>query len=190
MAEKKVLVVCNLNSSRSQLIEDFLRGKYGSEIDVNSAGIYVNRLREDDPRTPLTVDMLDDTDPVLATESENFYRIRYDYLHNDERIGKVHNLRIPDVFLTHPRAFISDPKIDYDEWFEITRNHPEFQALRKYVASLDPRQASDLVEALYIRDQFSARQEKLATSNLKYPNDLLFKALEYRFPKIDRIIRA
>lgn len=189
---EKINVVCGLNSSRSQIIEEFLRSKYSSNSDINikSSGLDVYILREDDKRTLFTKEMARGADVILASDHDRFYRIRYNLLDNDERhIQKVHLLRIPDVFHTHKNAFLSNPKTpDYGTYIQKIRQEPEFKELAEYIKALGLKECSELLEAIYIKELYSAHLAPRLRQDKKYPSELLYKTLEFRFPSINKLI--
>jgi len=189
---KKINVVCGLNSSRSQIVEEFLRKKYSSNPDINikSSGLDVYILREDDKRTLFTKEMARGADVILASDHDRFYRIRYNLLDNDERhIQKVHLLKIPDVFHTHKNAFLSNPKTsNYETYIQKIRQEPEFKELAEYIKALGPKECSELLEAIYTKELYSAHLAPRLRQDKKYPSELLYKTLEFRFPSINRLI--
>ncbi len=189
---KNIYVICSLNSSRSQIIEEFLRNKYllTPKINIKSAGLDVHILREDDKRTLFTKELAKKTDLILASDHSNFYRIRYFLLDNNEKhIKKVHLLRIPDVFHTHKNTFLNNPQTpDYETYMEKIRQEPEFSQLEKYINALTPQEASILTESIYIKELYTTHLNPKLRQDKKYPSKLLYKTLEFRFSSIDRLI--
>jgi len=192
MNMKKIHIVCGLNSSRSQIIEEFLKSKYHAnpEINIKSSGLDVYILREDDKRTLFTKKMAKEADVMFASDHDKFYRIRYNLLDNDERyIKKVHLLKIPDVFHTHKNVFLASPKTsDYKIYMQKIRQESGFSQLAKYINNLTPKEASILTEAIYIKELYSAHLHPRLRQDKKYPSKLLYKTLEFRFPSINKLI--
>lgn len=192
MNMKEINIVCGLNSSRSQIIEEFLKSKYHAnpEISIKSSGLDVHILREDDKRTLFTKKMAKETDVILASDHDKFYRIRYNLLDNDEKhIQKVHLLKIPDVFHTHKNVFLVSPKTpDYETYMQKIRQQSEFSQLEKYINNLIPKLASILTEAIYIKELYSAHLNPRLRQDKKYPSELLYKTLQFRFPAINKLI--
>ena len=189
---KEINKVCGLNSSRSQIIEEFLKSKYHAnpEINIKSSGLDVYILREDDKRILFTKKMAKEADVILASDHDKFYRIRYNLLDNNKRcIQKVHVLKIPDVFHTHKNVFLASPKtFDYEIYMQKIRQEPEFSQLEKYINNLTPKEASILTESTYIKELYSAHLNPKLRQDKKYPSELLYKTLEFRFPLINKLI--
>jgi len=189
---KKIYTVCSLNSSRSQIMQEFLRDKYNStpEVEINSAGLNVQILREDDKRTLFTKEIAEQSDIILAADHELFYRIRYELFKNEkDQIKKVYLMRIPDVFYTHKNVFLSGPgNSSYEESMEKIRAGSEFSQLLEEIVKLTPKEASILTEALYTKELCGVHLNPSLRQNKKYPNELLYKTLEFRFPWIAQLI--
>ncbi len=189
---KNICTVCSLNSSRSQVMEEFLRGKYASnpEININSAGLNVDILREDDKRTLFTKEMARETDVIFTSDHNIFYGVRYRLLKNDKnQISKVHLLRIPDVFHTHKNVFLSSlENPDYENFMQKIEQEPEFQKLLRYIGALKPRDCSELLESIYTKELYSAHLNPALRQDKKYPFELLHKTLEFRFSRIAELI--
>ena len=189
--KKLVYIVCGLNASRSQVVEEFLKGKYSdaSEIEIKSAGLNVDILREDDKRTPFTKELAEKASIIFVSDHDKFYRVRYNLLKNNKRhIGKIHLLRIPDVFHIHKNAHLGKDISEYIDYLNSINQQPEFSALRKYVSHLTQKEASALMEALYIKELYSAHLPPNMRQDKKYPFQLLYKTLEFRLPWISRLI--
>ena len=189
---KNIFTVCSLNSSRSQIMQEFLKERYNlnQEITINSAGLNVERLREDDKRTQFTKELAEKSDLILAADHDVYYRIRYSLLENKEdQIKKVYLMRIPDVFYTHEKAFLSsheDP--NYKSYMEKIKEEPEFSRLLEEINRLTPREASILTEAVYTKELYSAHLNPKLRQDKRYPNELLHKTLEFRFLWISKLI--
>lgn len=186
---KNIWVVCGLNSSRSQTIEEFLKDKYNSDSNLNikSAGLDVFSMGKNDRRILFTEEMAREASLILASDCEKFSRIKYNLLKNDEsQIGKVHLLRIPDVFHIHRNAAINRQK--YDKMMEKIESEFEFRELSGYISALSSREASELTEALYIKELYTAHLPPYLRQDKKYPFQLLHKTLEHRFPEISGLI--
>jgi hypothetical protein len=189
---KNIWVVCGLNASRSQMIEEFLKDKYKSnpEIRIKSAGLDVTLVREDDQRILFTEQTAREASLVLVSDHDKFYRIRYKLLNNDEkRIRKVHVLRIPDVFYTHRNAYLpGNGGLSYDEHIQRIESEPEFKELAQHIKKLSPKEASELTEALYTKELYSSHLPPNLRQDKKYPSGLLYKTLGFRSPWISRLI--
>ncbi len=186
---KNVWVVCGINASRSQTIEQFLSERYVSspQIKIRSAGLDVDIMREDDKRTLLTKEMAEEADIIFASDHDKFHRIS-DIL-NNQSIGKLHLLRIPDVFHTHRNAYLpGKDNLSYEEYMQKIESEPEFKELLKYVDELNPKESSALTEALYVKELYSAHLPPNKRQDKKFPFQLLYKTLEFRFPEISELI--
>lgn len=186
---KNIDIVCGLNASRSQFIQEFLRDKYRSnpEININSAGLNVDKFAENDKRTLYTKEMAGKTDIILVSDHFIFYRIRHDLLENDEnQIKRVHNMRIPDVFHIHKNAALDESV--YEQNMQKIKDNPEFIELVGYIKALSPEEASALMEAIYIKELYTAHLYPKLRQDKKYPFELLHKTLEFRFPKMSELI--
>jgi len=189
---KNIWIVCGLNSSRSQVIKEFLRERYKShsDIGIKSAGLDVCILREDDKRTLFTEQMAREASLVLVSDHDKFYRVRYNLLKNDDRhIGKIHLLRIPDVFHTHKNAYLMGNGLSYEGHMQKIENNPEFKELIEYMGGLTPREASILTESLYTKELYTAHLPPNMRQDKKYPFQLLYKTLEFRLPWISKLIK-
>lgn len=190
---KIIYSVCSLNSSRSQIISEFLKEKYKSdrEINIRSAGLDVQILREDDKRTLFTEELAENADVILAMDHQLYYRIRYHLLKNgEEQIRKVHLMRIPDVFYTHENVFLSGQgNLNYKDYMKRIEEDPEFSLLLKKILSLSNRESSALTEAIYTKELFEVHLNPALRQDKKYPNELLNKTLEFRFPWINELIK-
>lgn len=188
--KKLVYVVCGLNASRSRVVEDFLRGKYKdkSGIEIRSAGLDVDIFKEDDKKTLFTEKMARESSLIFVSDEYKLDRT-YDLLGNGPgEVEKVHNLRIPDIFHGYINADPKSDTLDYSKRMKKVRSDPEFRELIGYIKALSPMECSDLIEALYLRDLYSARQNHKPGQDRKYPFELLYKTLEFRFPKISELI--
>ncbi len=188
--KKLVYVVCGLNASRSQVIAEFLKGKYSdsSEIEIKSAGLDVDILREEDKRTQFTKELAKKANIIFVSDHDKLYRTKYHLLENDiDEIKKVHSLRIPDIFHIHKNAHFGNIS-QYVDYLDKINQQPEFSALRRYVSHLTQKGASMLVEALYLKELYSAHRSPELRDDKKYPFELLHKALEFRFPWISKLI--
>jgi len=186
---KKVYVVCAANMSRSQAIEEFLSRKYAEnpEIRIKSAGLDVNVLGDEDKRTRFTREMAEEADIIFTSDHDKFNRVRYHLLNNDEKnAGKLHLLRIPDVFHVHRNVI--GPNANYDQYLRRIISEPDFDRLSEYIGKLSLKGASALVEALYTRDLGYSLRTNSGKELKKYPFELLYKALEFRFPWMNEII--
>jgi predicted protein tyrosine phosphatase len=201
---KLIYIVCGLNASRSQAVEEFLKGKYPGdpEIEIKSAGFGVDIQREDDKRTPFTKELAERTDIIFVSDHDKLSKY-YSLGNIKDRITKVHLLRIPDVFHTHRNAYLpGSDGLTYEEQMQKIESEPEFSALRRYVSHLTPEGASALTEALYLKELYPTHSEikkryikyPLApwdeSLHKKYPFQLLQKTLEFRFPQIHQIIKS
>jgi predicted protein tyrosine phosphatase len=188
--KKLVYVVCGLNASRSQIVAEFLRSKYSgkSEIEIKSAGFNVDIQREDDKRTSFTKEIAERADIIFVSDHDKLSRY-YSLGNIAERTTKVHLLRIPDIFHTHRNAYLpGNEGLTYEEQMQKIENGLEFSALRRYVSHLKPKDASALMEALYIKELYSAHRSPELRQDKKFPFELLHKTLEFRFPEISEII--
>ena len=189
---KNVFAVCSLNSSRSQIMGEFLKEKYNSNLEVviSSAGLNVQRLRADDKRVQFTKELAEKSDVILAADHDIYYKIRYNLLKNKEdQIKKVYLMRIPDVFYTHERAFLNGHEnSDYHKYMKRIKEEPEFSHLLEEINMLTPKEASVLTEAIYTKELYSAHLNPNLRQDRKYPNELLYKTLEFRFPWISELI--
>lgn len=202
--KKLVYVVCGLNASRSQAVGEFLRGKYPGNIgiEIKTAGLDVDILGEGDKRTPFTRELAETADLIFVSDQDKLYRTNYSLLENDPRkTKKVHLLRIPDVFPIHKNAHIGELS-EYIIYLERFNQESEFSALRRYMSHLTPKASSALMEALYLKEIYSTRgSQKPIKRDKKYPDahwnesiyktypfELLYKTLEFRFPKISQLI--
>jgi hypothetical protein len=191
---KLIYVVCGLNASRSQVIAEFLSKKYSDvpKIDIKSAGLDVDIFegREDDKRTLFTKQMAEEASLVFVSDHDKFYRVKYNLLKNDKRqIGKVHSLRIPDIFYSHKNVYLTgNDGLTYEEHMQKIMENPEFSALRRYIFHIKPEDASALMEALYIKELYSTHRSHKLRQDKKYPFQLLQKTLEFRFPQMSELI--
>ncbi len=189
--KKLIYVVCGLNASRSQVIEEFLKNKYANtpKIEIKSAGLDVYPIGERDKRTSFTRELAEQADIIFASDHDKFYKIRYELLKNDEeQLKKVHLLRIPDIFHTHKNAFFGGNLDEYVNYMETINQQEGYSDLRKYISYLTPKAASALTEAFYVRELYSAHQSPELRQDKKYPLQLLNKTLEFRFPWMAKLI--
>jgi protein-tyrosine-phosphatase len=202
--KKLVYIVCGLNASRSQVVEEFLKGKYADnrKIEIKSAGLNVDIFSRRDKRTLFTEELAERADIIFVSDYDKLCKINYYLFRNDEKkTKKVHLLGIPDIFPIHKNAHIGN-FYEYVNYLEGFNKNPEFSALREYVSHLTPESASALMEALYLKELYSAhRSQEPIKRNKKYPDanwnetlhktypfQLLQKTLEFRFPSISKII--
>lgn len=188
---KTICVICSLNSSRSQAIEEFLHKKYNlnSNIKITSAGLDVYKMREDDKRVLFTEQMARGSSLILSSDSDKFYRIKYHLLKNEEeQIKKVHLLRIPDVFYPHKNVYMAGKNGSYEEHMQKLEQEPEYKKLIEYVNALNPEEASALTEALYIKETYNIYSSNKNENKKNYPFELLYKTLEFRLPEISKLI--
>lgn len=188
--KKLVYVVCGLNASRSQVVAEFLQGKYhdNSEIEIKSAGFNVDIQRGDDKRTSFTKDLAERADVIFVSDHDKLSKY-YSLGNFIDKIKKVHLLRIPDVFHTHRNAYLpSNNGLTYEEQMQKIESEPEFSALRKYVSHLTPEGAFALTEALYVKELYSVHQSSESRQDKKFPFELLYKTLELRFDWMSKII--
>jgi predicted protein tyrosine phosphatase len=189
--KKLVYAVCGLNASRSKAIEEFLKGKYSNtpEIEIKSAGLDVDILRKEDKRTLFNKELAEKADVIFASDHDKLYRINYQLLENDtSQTKKVHLLSIPDIFHIHRNAHLGD-LIDYIIYLERINLESEFSSLRRYISHLKPKAASELMEALYVKELYSAHRSPELRQDKKYPFELLYKTLEFRFDWMSQIIK-
>ncbi len=190
---KIIYSVCSLNSSRSQIISEFLKEKYKSDkkINIRSAGLDVQILRKDDKRTLFTEELAENADVILAMDHQLYYRIRYHLLKNgEEQIRKVHLMRIPDVFYPHEKVFLSNPEDrGYQDYIKKIEQDEEFLTLLKEINKLTSREASILTESIYTKEMYSKGLKPDLRQDKKYPNELLRKTLEFRFLWINELIK-
>ena len=173
-------------------MQEFLKEKYNLnlEITINSAGLNVEKLRDDDKRTQFTKELAEKSDIILAADHDIYYRIKYFLLENKEdQIKKVYLMRIPDVFYTHEKAFLSSHENpNYKSYMEKIKEEPEFSRLLEEINRLTPREASILTEAVYTKELYSAHLNPNLRQDKRYPNELLHKTLEFRFLWMSKLI--
>ena len=176
MPKKNVLVVCNLNRSRSPFIAKEIKRYFderGLSVDVKSAGVNVHNVNEFDDRTPLERRLVYDADVILPTDYSvtnlviSFMTNKGTNKFPGTTIRKIHPLNIPDVFLPYG-VDINPENMDHVDRLK-----------RDYIEMLCPRCASQYVERLYQEDLESAFSTNQGESQ-RYPHGLLRKAMEYR----------
>ena len=186
---KNIWIICGLNASRSQVIEEFLSKKYSDVpgIEIKSAGLDVHLLREDDKKILFTREMAKEADIIFVSDNNKFYRVRYNLLNNDKKdTEKIHLLRIPDIFHIHRNAAINKQK--YDGHMKRILEDSDFSRLRGYIEALSPKEASILTEAIYIKELYTDHLSPELRQDKKYPFELLYKTLEFRLPWISQLI--
>ena len=126
---------------------------------------------------------------VFVSDHDKLYRVRYNLLKNDNRhVGKIHLLRIPDVFHTHKNAYLIGNGLNYEEHMQKIENNHEFRELIGYVKALSPKEASALTETIYIKELYTAHLPPNMRQDKKYPFELLYKTLEFRLPWVSQLI--
>jgi len=189
--KRLVYVVCGLNASRSQAVGEFLKGKYSGNtgIEIKTAGLDVDILGKGDKRTSFTKELAEMADLIFVSDHDKLYRTNYSLLGNvSDKTRKVHLLRIPDVFQIHKNAHFGKDLKEYVDYLERINQEPEFSALRRYMSHLTPKAASALTEALYIKELYSTHLSPELRQDKKYPFELLYKTMEFRFPWISKLI--
>ena len=188
--KKLIYVVCGLNASRSQAIEEFLKGKYSNpEVEIKSAGLDVNILGEEDKRTLFTKELAEKANIILVSDHDKLYRIKYNLLkNNDSYVGKIHLLRIPDVFHPHKNSYMPEQGHSYEEYIQKIESELEFKKLIEYIKELNPRETSILTEAIYTKELYTSHLSPELRQDKKYPFELLHKTLEFRFSWISKLI--
>lgn len=185
--KKLVYIVCGLNASRSQAIEEFLQKKYSdnSEVEIKSAGLDVHLFKKEDKRTLFKRELAEKAEVIFVSDDDKFYRINYRFLDNHSE--KMHSLRIPDFFYAHRNGVID--KEGYDAGMKKIIEDSDFSRLREYINALSLKECSALTEALFIKELYSAHKSPESRQDKKYPFELLYKTLEFRFPEINKIIK-
>ena len=187
---RKALVVCNLNRTRSKYIAKRLQ-QYcdGHDIDaeVYSAGIAAPML---DGYTQVTKEMVDDADAIFTMDYHTTNELMKKYIMNDRKgllsraterrnMGKLHNLRIPDIFIPEE----ADPGV-------LTRTRAD-EMRDAYLSGLDDMESSVYVERMSRADieraVFGTVPEE--QKNILVPSDVLKKTIDFRIERIAEVLR-
>ncbi len=197
MTCKKVLVLCNMNRTRSPYITNRLQD-YCDEHDVDayvmSAGIAAPPL---DGYTQVTKELVDDADVIftmdyhttneiikkyIRCEGQGLLRRAMAYDSIDTNMKKLHNLNIPDIFI---------PEDADSKALEKMRERPDYVMREKYLSGLDDLGSSAYVERMSVTDTeaavFGDGDENM--KNILVPISVLGKALDFRIEAIANFIK-